>query len=70
MKFQSLHSGLKVLKNVKKSWNIIKITALCSVHLAINEKTVFVLEDFPSMLYIIKGRKMEPQTSAVPIPEH
>lgn len=40
------------------------------MHLAINEKTVFVLEDLHSMLYIIKGRKMEPQTSAVPIPEN
>jgi len=32
------------------------------MHLAINEKTVFVLEDLHSMLYIIMGRKMEPQT--------
>lgn len=40
------------------------------MHLAISEKTVFVLEDLHSMLYIIMGRKMEPQTSVVPIPEN
>lgn len=45
MNFWSLHSGLKLLKNFEKHGSTsIKNTALCAVHLAINEKTVFELE--------------------------